>query len=70
VAADALRLYSNYLIEQMLHMDVNCTAHTIALLRVETLWCTQIMDQNRAAHGCKMWCMATKRQHSDEDEDD
>jgi hypothetical protein len=50
-------------------MDVNCTAHTIALLWVETLWCTQIMDQNRAAHGCKMWCMATKRQHSDEDED-
>ncbi len=31
VAADALILYSNYLIEQTLHMDVKCTAQAISL---------------------------------------
>jgi hypothetical protein len=54
VAADALILYSNYLIEQIVHMDVKCTVRAILLLWVEKLWCTQIIEQNIPAHGCKM----------------
>jgi hypothetical protein len=54
VGADALLLYSNYVTEHMLHMDVKCSVHAILLLRVEILWSTKIMQQNRAAHGRKM----------------
>ncbi len=43
VAADALILYSNYLIEQRVHMDVKCSVWAILLLWVEILWCAQIM---------------------------
>jgi hypothetical protein len=43
VAAHALILYSNYLTEQIVHMDVKCTVRAILLLWVEILWCTQIM---------------------------
>jgi len=43
VAADALILYANYLIEQIVHMDVKCTVRAILLLWVEKLWRTQII---------------------------
>jgi hypothetical protein len=43
VGADALLLYSNYVTEHILHMDVKCSLQAILLLRVEILWCSQIM---------------------------
>ncbi len=43
VVADARILYSNYLTEQIVDMDVKCTAQAISLLWVEILWCTHVM---------------------------
>jgi hypothetical protein len=61
-------IFKYYVTEHILHMDVKCSVQAILLLRVEILWCSQIMEQNRAAHWRKMWCISSKRQLSDEDD--